>query len=139
VTLSLDTNALVEIINGDRLGVRVHFRAAIERREEMVVSALVAHELRFGAQLSGRRSEIDSAEELLSTLPITPFTEDDSNGATAVRLALERSGRRIGAMDTLIAGQALSRGWDVVTANVNEFRRVAGLRVIDWTAAPETP
>ncbi len=139
MTLSLDTNALVEIINGDRLAVRTHFRRTMESGEEMIVSVLVAHELRFGAQLSRRRSEIDAAEELLSTLPIAHFTEDDSLGATSVRLALERSGQRIGAMDMLIGGQALSRGWGVVTANVHEFRRIAGLRVIDWTAASETP
>jgi tRNA(fMet)-specific endonuclease VapC len=138
VTLSLDTNALVEILNGDQPSVRTAFRATIRGGEEMVVSVLVAHELRFGAQLSRRQSEIEAAEVLLSNLPIIPFTEDDAFGATSVRVALERIGRRIGAMDTLIAGQAISRGWGLVTANVHEFGRVAGLRVIDWSR-PESP
>jgi len=139
LTISLDTNALVEIINGDRPSVRLAFRAAVDQAEDMVVSVLVAHELRFEAQMSRRRSETDAVEELLAMFPIIPFTEEDSSGATAVRVALERIGRRIGAMDTLIAGHAVNRGWSIVTANVNEFDHVAGLTVIDWTAAPETP
>ena len=68
-----------------------------------------------------------------------PFTEDDADGATAVRIGLERIGQRIGAMDMLIAGQAISRGWTLVTANLHEFGRVRGLQMIDWTADLETP
>ena len=40
----------------------------------------------------------------------------------------------IGFYDVLIAGQALARGWTVVTANVREFSKASGLKVIDWTA-----
>jgi tRNA(fMet)-specific endonuclease VapC len=138
VTLSLDTNALVEIVNGGRPEVRVAFQAAVDRRADLVVSVLVAHELTFGARFGGRRAEVEAAEGLLSTLAIEPFTASDAEGAARVRLALEKIGRRIGAMDMLIAGQALNRGWTVVTANVHEFGRVAGLRVEDWTAAPQS-
>jgi tRNA(fMet)-specific endonuclease VapC len=134
VRLSLDTNALVEVLNDRRPEVRAAFEAARLAGDEMWVSVLVAHELRFGAVLSGRLQERQSVERLLASLTLAPFTEDDADGATAVRAALERKGRRIGAMDMLIAGQAISRGWVVVTANVHEFGRVEGLAIIDWTA-----
>jgi tRNA(fMet)-specific endonuclease VapC len=138
VTLSLDTNALVEIVNGGRPEMRAAFQAAVDRREDMVVSVLVAHELTFGARFSGRRTEVEAVEALLSTFAIEPFTMSDAEGATRVRLALEKVGQRIGAMDMLIAGQALNRGWTVVTANVHEFGRVVGLQLEDWTAAPQS-
>lgn len=137
--LGLDTNALVEVLNGQRASVRVAFDEALLRGEEMVVSVLVAYELRFGARLSGRQSEVAAAERLLARFPIVPFTEGDAGGAARVRLSLERIGRRIGAMDMLIAGQAINRGWALVTANVHEFGRVAGLQVIDWTSAVGAP
>jgi tRNA(fMet)-specific endonuclease VapC len=137
--LSLDTNALVEVLNGQRPAVRSAFGAALARGEEMVVSVLVAYELRFGAKFSGRRGEVTAAERLLARFPILPFTEADADGAANVRLALERTGRRMGAMDMLIAGQAINRGWAVVTANVHEFGRVAGLQVIDWTSPAGAP
>ncbi|HUZ14252.1 MAG TPA: PIN domain-containing protein [Caulobacteraceae bacterium] len=137
MTLSLDTNALIEIANG-RARVRAAFETANQTGEEMVVCVLVAHELRFGARFSRRESEIRTAEAVLAGLPIIPFTAEDANGATDVRLALERIGRRIGAMDMLIAGQAFSRGWSIVTANVHEFGRIEGLDVIDWSADAES-
>ena len=39
---------------------------------------------------------------------------------------------RFGALDQLIAAQAIALGLIVVTNNVREFRRVPGLRVENW-------
>jgi tRNA(fMet)-specific endonuclease VapC len=139
LTLSLDTNALIEVLNDQQPSVRSAFNAALIGGEQFVVSVLVAYELRFGARFSGRRSEVTAAEQLLARFPILPFTEADADGAANVRLGLERAGRRIGAMDMLIAGQAINRGWAIVTANVHEFGRVAGLQVIDWTSPAGAP
>jgi tRNA(fMet)-specific endonuclease VapC len=50
-----------------------------------------------------------------------------------IRAVLEKKGRPIGAMDLLIAAQALSLGVRLVTNNEREFRRVPGLRVENWT------
>jgi tRNA(fMet)-specific endonuclease VapC len=137
--LSLDTNALIELVNRRRQGVLHAFDAALARGDEMLVSVLAAYELRFGARFGGRRGEVDAAEALLAQFPIVPFTEADAEGTTRVRLDLEAVGLRIGAMDMLLAGQAINRGWAIVTANVHEFGRVAGLQVIDWTAGVGAP
>ncbi len=51
-----------------------------------------------------------------------------------LRVDLEHRGLTIGPFDLLIAGTALSRGTVLVTANIAEFRRVAGLRLEDWSA-----
>lgn len=135
--LSLDTNVLIELLN-DNEAVRRSFERMIDEGHELFISVIVAHELRFGARLSGRDIEVRTTEALLQRFSIEPFTEADAGGATQVRLGLERIGRRIGAMDMLIAGQAVSRGWAVVTANVHEFARVDGLGVIDWTGPTES-
>lgn len=137
--LSLDTNALIELVNRRRQGVLRAFDAALARGDEMLVSVLAAYELRFGARFSGRRGEVDAVETLLAQFPIVPFTEADAEGTTQVRLALEAVGRRIGAMDMLIAGQAINRSWALVTADVHEFGRVEGLQVIDWTSPAGAP
>jgi len=39
----------------------------------------------------------------------------------------------IGPIDMLLAAQALSLGVTLVTNNTQEFRRVKGLKVQDWT------
>jgi len=137
VKLSLDTNVLIELLDGNET-VRRSYEATLDEGHEMFISVIVAHELRFGARFSGREIEMRTAEALLERFSIEPFTELDAEGATHVRVGLERIGRRIGAMDMLIAGQAVNRGWSVVTANVHEFGRVVGLGVIDWTPAADT-
>jgi tRNA(fMet)-specific endonuclease VapC len=65
-------------------------------------------------------------------LELLPFDDDDARAAGEIRATLEAVGRPIGAYDLLIAGQALRRGMTLVTANVSEFSRVAGLRWEDW-------
>jgi len=47
-------------------------------------------------------------------------------------LELERQGKGIGPLDTLIAGTALAHGGVLVTHNTKEFRRVPQLRLVDW-------
>ncbi|MBI4191124.1 MAG: type II toxin-antitoxin system VapC family toxin, partial [Betaproteobacteria bacterium] len=53
----------------------------------------------------------------------------------ALRAALQKKGRPIGAYDVLIAGCALARGLVLVTSNEREFRRVGGLRIENWRTA----
>ena len=49
------------------------------------------------------------------------------------RGALERQGRPIGGNDMLIAAHARATGAIVVTANTDEFKRVRGLKVENWS------
>lgn len=49
-----------------------------------------------------------------------------------MRSGLESAGTLIGPLDTLIAAHALNLDIPLVTHNVREFSRVAGLRVEDW-------
>ena len=59
---------------------------------------------------------------------------DDAREAGDIRAALERTGTPIGPYDVLIAAQARRRGAMLATANVREFARVPGLRLVDWSA-----
>jgi tRNA(fMet)-specific endonuclease VapC len=65
----------------------------------------------------------------------TPFDEEDAQEAGTVRAELEIAGKPIGAYDVLIAGHARRRGATLVTTNVGEFDRVAGLKGEDWAVS----
>jgi tRNA(fMet)-specific endonuclease VapC len=52
-----------------------------------------------------------------------------------VRAALGAAGKPIGAHNVLIAGQARRRGATLVTSNIREFDRVAGLKWEDRATA----
>ncbi len=134
MTLSLDTNVLVDLVNGHG-SVR---RSYATSGEALVTSSLAAHELLFGALISRRADfQLDNARDLLAQLRVAEFDQDDAQAAAQVRARLRVKGQTIGSLDSLIAGQALARGWTIVTANTHEFARVEGLNVIDWTTAPD--
>jgi tRNA(fMet)-specific endonuclease VapC len=52
----------------------------------------------------------------------------------AIRSQLEAAGKRIGGDDMLIAAHAAAIGATIVTANVDEFKRIRGLNVENWLA-----
>ncbi len=132
MSLSLDSNVLIDIVNGHP-GVRASYAEARLGGRAMCVSALAAHQVLFGAAVSARPLvQTKSALELLAALTVIDFTSQDAVASAELRSQLRRQGQPIGGFDMLIAGQALERGWTVVTANSREFRRVSGLEVEDW-------
>jgi tRNA(fMet)-specific endonuclease VapC len=135
--LSLDTNVMVDIINDRTDHVRNRYRAAQASGDKLVTCAIAAYELIYGAVISPRpQVHLPNAEELLEQLDVEPWTLEDGYAASRLRFSLRKVGRMIGSADILIAGQALSRHWTVVSSNLRHFERVEGLQVIDWREAP---
>ncbi len=131
--LSLDTNVMVDICNA-RLGVRERFDRAVEDGAQIFVSPVASHELLYGCLISPRpEHHLKRAQTLLADLRLADLTHEDSLAAAKIRQDLRRRGRSIGAYDLLIAGQALNRGWTMVSANLREYTRVENLQVVDWT------
>ena len=124
----LDTNAVIALLNGKP---RLHARLRAHAPAEVGLSAIVMHELFFGAFRSARvETNLARVEGL--RLEVVAFDTEDARASGAVRAALAASGWPIGAYDVLIAGQALARELTLVTHNTREFGRVEGLRVEDW-------
>jgi tRNA(fMet)-specific endonuclease VapC len=69
-------------------------------------------------------------------IEVLAFDEHDARTAGEIRAALEAAGTPIGAYDLLIAGQALRRGYTLVTAIVPAFARVPSLSWEDWATPP---
>jgi tRNA(fMet)-specific endonuclease VapC len=132
--LSLDSNVLVDVMRSSRPHVRERMRQAVAAGHTLKVSTVVAHELVLGAQKSGRfQQQILLVTELLREMEVEVWSWEDAMATGLLRAELEGGGRGIGAYDTMIAGQALARGWTVVTADVADFRRFPGLSIIDWS------
>lgn len=91
------------------------------------------HELRVGAEKSENPLRAhDRLGAFLAPLRILPFDEEAAVASARVRGYLEKSGNKIGALDNLIAGHAISARHILVTNNVNEFTRVPGLIFENW-------
>ncbi len=136
MTFFLDTNACVALINGTPPQVRRRLRRAVAGGRTVAVSSVVAYELWYGVAKSARRQ--DNAKRLAAffagPIDLIAFDDADARSAGAVRAALEAAGTPIGAYDVLVAGQALRRRLTLVTADVGEFARVAGLAWRHWAS-----
>ena len=138
MTLALDTNVFVELLRKRRATVQRRFNDALAAEEPLVASLVVLHELRFGCLLHHNpTAELARVRVALAEVDIEPLNQRDVVAAASIRAALRRRGRAVGALDGLIAGQALARDWTLVTANRREFDRIEGLNVIDWTVAAD--
>ncbi len=105
---------------------------AFEPRE-LKISAVTVYELEFGARHSGRYQALSRIiRAFLDNVEMLPFDTTAAREAGAVRAELTATGNVIGAYDLQIAGHARALGAVLVTNNVREFERVAGLRVENW-------
>lgn len=98
------------------------------------VSALTVAELQYGVAKSTHPAQNQQAlDYFLLPLTILPFDESAAPTYGEIRAYLEGQGTAIGAIDTLLAAQAVSQKLIFVTNNVREFSRVPGLTIEDWT------
>jgi tRNA(fMet)-specific endonuclease VapC len=137
MTYLLDTNACIALINGTPKEVRRRFQRAIDKEASILVSSVVTFELWYGVAKNQQKESNTRRLEAFLAGPFewTLFDDDDARETGMVRAELEIAGKPIGAYDVLIAGQARRRGATLVTSNVAEFDRVAGLKWEDWAAA----
>jgi tRNA(fMet)-specific endonuclease VapC len=126
----LDTNIISDLVRNPQG--RVAAKITSESEATVATSIIVAAELRFGAAKSGSRRLAQQLDAILGVLPVLPFAPPAERRYGEIRAALEAAGTPIGANDTLIAAHALALGLILVTANTREFKRVKGLRSIDW-------
>lgn len=128
----LDTNAIISLVT--RRSEPLLRRVESSEPGALAISAIVAHELYFGAYRSQKiEFNLETLRLLFADLDILDLDQEDARAAGEIRAELARRGTPIGPYDILIAGQAIARGLPLVSNNTAEFQRIAGLRLEDWT------
>lgn len=132
----LDTDIQVYFINRKPGFERIARRMSGRSPGEVRLSAITLAELTFGIENGEFRSEDGKTlEGLLGFLQVDDFPGSAAQDYGEIRVSLERSGRKIGPNDLLIAAHARHLGAVLVTNNEREFRRVPGLSVQNWLKA----
>ena len=126
----LDTNICIYIINARPAQVLERFQREVIG--DIGVSAITAAELAYGVARSGSARNRAALEKFLAPLEIAALDAGVWWRYGALRAELERIGRPIGPLDTLIAAHALALDVTLVTNNQAEFSRTPGLRVENW-------
>ena len=129
----LDTNACIRVLNGssDPLIARLRTHAP----SEIGISSVTRAELLFGARRSARVAEnLRVLASFFAPLTSLPFDDGCAEQYGPLRASLAAAGRPIGPDDLLIAATALAHDLTLVTHNLREFSRIAGLKIEDWEA-----
>ena len=127
----LDTNICIYLINSK--SPKLAKRIAETPVEEICVSAITQSELEYGVFRSQQTAKNAQAlAKFLSTINVIDYDTKAAETYGHIRADLERKGIVIGNMDLLIAAHAESKGYTIVTNNIGEFIRVAGLKVENW-------
>jgi len=129
----LDTNLCIRVIRDRPQAVRERFN---READGLCISTVVLMELLHGAEKWARARHRRAVEDFAARLEVLAFDAPAAAHTAEIRADLERRGQPIGAYDLQIAGHARSQGLVVVTGNLDEFRRVDGLRSEDWLAEP---
>jgi len=127
----LDTNICIYIIKKKPEEVIKRFLKM--KPDSIAISSITVSELYYGVAKSSKPNENTIAlEQFILPLTVINYNKEDSIAYGKLRAKLEQKGKLIGAMDMLIAAQALSRDLILVTNNEREFKKVEGLSVENW-------
>jgi len=129
----LDTDTCIAIIKKHPVALKKLRGKSIG---QVGISSITLGELTFGAAQSSRPKDAhDALDEFLLALEVSAFEERAAMRYGDIRASLERRGRPIGPLDTLIGSHAHVTDVILVTHNTREFSQIEGLRLEDWTAS----
>jgi predicted nucleic acid-binding protein len=128
----LDTSVLIAAEKG-RLNLTALFAAHEE--ETFCIAAITAAELLHGVERAEppvpKQTRSRFVEWILAQVETIDFDLALARHHVGIWAALEAAGKVIGPYDLLIAATAVHYGHPLATLNINEFRQVPGLQLID--------
>jgi tRNA(fMet)-specific endonuclease VapC len=102
---------------------------------QIALCDVVKAELYYGAYKSAKReANLAVLSMLFAGFSSLPFDGEAARISGEIRAILARQGTPIGPYDLQIAAIALANDCVLVTHNVGEFSRIAGLKTEDWEA-----
>ena len=130
----LDSNTVIYYLKGSYPAIRENLKNI--RPKNIFVPEIVVAELLYGIARSQQKAQ-NAAKVGAFIKPFTrlPFDAAVSPHYADIRVDLAQRGEIIGPNDLLIAATTRAHAMALVTHNVKEFSRVAGLAIEDWTTS----
>ena len=123
-----DSNILIEFLRG-RLPYALELLKNTDSRLVGIPDIVMA-ELYVGAfKSSNPERNIHAINQLTCNFETIPFDSRCTTIYAKIRVKLESAGKKIGPNDLIIAATALAHDAILVTNNVDEFKRIPGLRI----------
>ena len=133
----VDTSVVIDIDRGNA-GDRV---ITLDDEGRHAISAVTITELRLGVTkrydqgTDARRNALKALDRLCARFELLPVDRPVSVAAADIITALQQRGEPLNDLhDVYIAATAYTEQLPVLTANVNDFDRIDGIDVVDWSA-----
>jgi len=124
----LDTDFLVELLYGN-----AHAASVAEEISSPKTTIINVFELYYGAEKASNPKEaLKEVEELVDAIEVLSFDLRSAREASKIHAALDKRGKVIGILDTLIAAIAIANNEEILTRNIEHFSRVKGLILRKW-------
>ncbi len=135
----LDTNIISHMMKNPQGSVAQKVREITEnlpagtKLAPLCTSVIVQSELLYGLSKNPSARLRTAYDTTMKYIPVLALEPTASAHYSLLRTALEAQGTPIGPNDTFIAAHALALDCTLVTDNEDEFRRVVGLKVENWS------
>ncbi len=127
----LDSDFLISILRKDPTAIS-KLEEIKDKSEALAISHVNLWELYKGAYKSSKpKEEIKKISTLISFFTLLKFTKKIDQEFGRLLNQLNKEGKPIGVLDTLIASIALNHNKTVVTKNVKHFKRT-GVKIESW-------
>ena len=133
----VDTSVVIDIDRGNA-GDRV---TTLDDEGRHAISAVTLTELRLGVTkrydqgTDARRDALKALDRLCARFELLPVDRPVSVAAADIIAALQQRGEPLNDLhDVYIAATAYTEQLPVLTANVDDFDRIDGIDVVDWSA-----
>ena len=127
----LDTDTIIYAMKGDEK-VAENLRRHLD--DPMAISTISLMELYYGAyksrDIAANLAKVRTIEQSFQILSVGDESADIFG---MIKAQLEKDGNRLDDFDIAIAACALSRNMRLVTNNEKHFRRIAGLKLDNWS------
>lgn len=134
----LDSDTLSEIMKGRDQHVLACASEYLQEHRAFQLSIITRYEILRGLFAKGAVRQAATFLRQCRKSTIYPVTEEIADRAATIYAVLHRQGQLISDADILIAATALVRDLVLVTGNEDHFRRIVGLRFVNWRVPSPT-
>lgn len=128
----IDTDILSEFLRGNP-NVIAKVDEHLKEFGFISLSIITYYEILNGLLYKDAKKQMAKFEEFVELNKVVPLTIRTVKISANIQADLRKKGTQIGHTDTLIAGVAMASELQLVTNNIEHFRRIKGLAITNWT------
>ena len=129
--LLVDTDILSEFLRGTPKVVE-NAEMYFHSYDAINFSIITYYEILNGLLYKNAQKQLKKFTDFADLNKTLPLTISAARQAAEIYADLRATGQPIGHTDCLIAGIALTNGFQLVTNNTDHFKRVKGLEIVNW-------